>query len=84
VQKWINDRPSDSDLQLEHVQEVYSTLVGLTVREHQVLDMRSGLDGDPRTLKAIGDDMGVSVERVRQIEAKALRKLRKFKAKDTV
>jgi len=49
----------------------------LAARERQVLEMRFGLNGaSPRTLEDIGDVLGVSRERVRQIEAKALRKLR--------
>jgi len=50
----------------------------LTSREQKVLNWRFGLDGDdPRTLKQIGDRVGLSRERVRQIEASAIVKLRK-------
>ena len=46
-------------------------------REQQVLRMRFGLDdGKPRTLEDVGHRFGVTRERIRQIEAKALRKLR--------
>ena len=49
----------------------------LTLREKQVLEMRMCLDINSRkTLQQIGDVLGVSRERVRQIEKKALRKLR--------
>ncbi|MNK62218.1 RNA polymerase sigma factor SigA [compost metagenome] len=49
----------------------------LTERELYVVRRRFGLDGEPqRTLEGIGHDMGVTRERVRQIEAKALQKLR--------
>ncbi|MOA60302.1 RNA polymerase sigma factor SigA [compost metagenome] len=49
----------------------------LTERERYVVRRRFGLDGgQQRTLEGIGHDMGVTRERVRQIEAKALNKLR--------
>jgi RNA polymerase primary sigma factor len=52
-------------------------LADLTPREARVLRMRFGLDGDrAHTLKEVGDRIGVTRERVRQIEGKALRKLR--------
>jgi RNA polymerase primary sigma factor len=48
----------------------------LTPREREVLELRYGVhDGQPRTLDAVGQLFGVSRERIRQIEAKALRKL---------
>ncbi|MBR6824580.1 MAG: RNA polymerase sigma factor RpoD [Firmicutes bacterium] len=58
----------------EQLEEVLSTL---TPREKQVLEMRFGLtDGRSRTLEEVGIEFGVTRERIRQIEAKALRKLR--------
>ena len=48
----------------------------LTPRESKVLKLRFGFEGDPLSLEQVGDLVGVSRERVRQIEAKALRKLR--------
>lgn len=49
----------------------------LTERERRVLELRYGLtDGQPRTLEEVGKAFGVTRERVRQIEVKALRKLR--------
>ena len=58
----------------EQLQEVLSTL---TVREKDVLKLRFGLDdGRARTLEEVGKSFNVTRERIRQIEAKALRKLR--------
>ena len=58
----------------ERLQEILATL---TDRERQVLDYRFGLtDGYSRTLEEVGKQFNVTRERIRQIEAKALRKLR--------
>ena len=58
----------------EQLEEVLGTL---TNREERVLRLRFGLDdGRTRTLEEVGQDFGVTRERIRQIEAKALRKLR--------
>ncbi len=58
----------------EQLAEVLSTL---TPREAKVLSLRFGLeDGHPRTLEEVGKEFDVTRERIRQIEAKALRKLR--------
>ncbi len=52
-------------------------LKSLTPREEKVLRLRFGLeDGRPRTLEEVGKEFQVTRERIRQIEAKALRKLR--------
>jgi RNA polymerase primary sigma factor len=58
----------------EQMDDVLGTL---SDRERQVLAMRFGLDdGRTRTLEEVGKAFGVTRERIRQIEAKALRKLR--------
>ena len=58
----------------EQLMEVLETL---TEREQKVLRLRFGLDdGRPRTLEEVGKEFNVTRERIRQIEAKALRKLR--------
>ena len=58
----------------EKIKDVLDTL---TDREREVIEQRFGLrDGSPRTLEEVGKEFNVTRERIRQIEAKALRKLR--------
>ena len=58
-------------------QQLISILDTLTPREEKVLRLRYGIDdGKPRTLEEVGKEFNVTRERIRQIEAKALRKLR--------
>ena len=58
-------------------EQLASVLSSLTPREEKVLRLRFGLeDGRPRTLEEVGKEFNVTRERIRQIEAKALRKLR--------
>ena len=57
--------------------QIHAALAVLSERERQVLEMRYGLlDGEDHTLEEVGAFYGVTRERIRQIEAKALRKLR--------
>lgn len=65
------------ELLKEHIDD---TLELLTPREQKILRMRFGLeDGRSHTLEEVGQEFGVTRERIRQIEAKALTKLRKHK-----
>ena len=58
-------------------EQLTQVLDSLADRERKVIELRFGLvDGHPRTLEEVGREFGVTRERIRQIEAKALRKLR--------
>ena len=71
---WRRPTPRAHQLLKEQVEGV---LDSLTPRERRVLQLRFGLeDGRSRTLEEVGRDFNVTRERIRQIEAKALRKLR--------
>ncbi|MCQ2801139.1 MAG: RNA polymerase sigma factor RpoD [Bacilli bacterium] len=60
--------------------ELYDVMKELTDREARVLELRYGLlDNHPRTLEEVGKEFGVTRERIRQIEAKAIKKLRSRK-----
>jgi RNA polymerase sigma factor (sigma-70 family) len=68
------DAAANAQFLREQVEDVLSSL---TSRERRVLQLRFGLeDGRSRTLEEVGREFGVTRERIRQIEAKALRKLR--------
>ncbi len=71
--------PGPADQATRHLlkEQMEEILKGLSERERKVLEMRFGLkDGTARTLEEVGQEFGVTHERFRQIEAKALRKLR--------
>jgi RNA polymerase primary sigma factor len=71
--------PGPADQASRHLlkEQMEEILKGLSERERKVLEMRFGLkDGTARTLEEVGQEFGVTRERIRQIEAKALRKLR--------
>ena len=69
--------PADAASQQLLREQMQEILEQLNDRERRVLEMRFGLkDGMSRTLEEVGQEFGVTRERIRQIEAKALRKLR--------
>ncbi|MDR1969801.1 MAG: RNA polymerase sigma factor RpoD [Candidatus Nomurabacteria bacterium] len=71
------EEAASTELLREQVLEVVN---GLNDREKKIIKMRFGLDGDrPHTLEEVGAEFAVTRERIRQIEAKALNKLRKNK-----
>lgn len=68
--------PDDNLLEHDNLKHVMEQLQHMDPREATVLRMRFGLDdGEPRTLKEIGEALGLTRERVRQIETEALNKL---------
>ena len=72
-----NMSPEDYTIHELLKDEISDVLLTLTEREEQVLRLRFGLDdGSCKTLEEVGQMFGVTRERIRQIEAKALRKLR--------
>jgi RNA polymerase primary sigma factor len=69
--------PSDAAINLSLVEQTSWVLKTLTPREERIIKMRFGLeDGSEHTLEQVGQTFAVTRERIRQIEAKALRKLR--------
>ena len=71
------EESATTQLLKEHVRDVLS---GLTEREQKILKLRFGLEGGKsHTLEEVGQEFSVTRERIRQIEAKALAKLRKHK-----
>lgn len=74
-----DDAPSPADQAAFTLlkEQLFEVLKGLTPREEKVLRLRFGLDdGRARTLEEVGREFNVTRERIRQIEAKALRKMR--------
>ncbi|MEM6447331.1 MAG: sigma-70 family RNA polymerase sigma factor [Cyanobacteria bacterium J06642_2] len=82
LQHFIQDEgsdPSDHLNRVAHCEEVTMLVEQLGDREREVIAARYGLDGgDGLTLREIGERIGLSRERVRQIERRALRKLRRL------
>jgi RNA polymerase primary sigma factor len=78
---FIEDKAAESPLDMTSFSllrdKLGDVLCSLTERERKVLELRFGLgDGNARTLEEVGSQFRVTRERIRQIEAKALRKMR--------
>ena len=68
--------PTSSCLDYAEIEQIRALLSSLNDRERMVLRARHGLDGPEESLRDIGERIGLSGERVRQIEQRALGKLR--------
>jgi RNA polymerase primary sigma factor len=72
-----SERPDESTTQKLRGSELAEAMLRLTPRMHHVLSLRFGLDdGRPQTLEEVGAGLGITRERVRQLESRALRELR--------
>jgi len=77
--------PEDEMIDHDNLQHVFAMLETMDQREATILRMRFGLDDmEPRTLKKIGETLGLTRERVRQIENEALNRLSKSLTGETV
>ncbi|MDG2159814.1 MAG: sigma-70 family RNA polymerase sigma factor [Acidimicrobiales bacterium] len=77
----VEDRSVDSPFEMAAIsllpEEISRLLAPLDIREREILKLRFGLDrGEPRTLEEVGEHFNLTRERIRQIEARAMSKLR--------
>jgi len=74
------DEPLDAVVRKMRCEELLRVLDTLSVRERKVIELRFGLRGEqPRTLEEVGDRFGVTRERIRQVEAKTLNRLKNYR-----
>ena len=71
--------PIEEADKISRKEELYEAIKSLTPREQRIIFLRFGLDGKGiRTLGSIGDELNLTRERIRQIEGKSIRKLRRY------
>jgi RNA polymerase primary sigma factor len=68
--------PSEEASEALYRRQVRDVIARLPERERRIVELRFGFDGEPWTLEAIGRELGLTRERVRQLESEALRELR--------
>lgn len=73
AKQWLSSYAGPQNMLVARLETALETL---KPKEAEVIRLRLGLDGDEKTFRSIGEQLGVCSERVRQIEGKALRKLR--------
>jgi RNA polymerase primary sigma factor len=81
---FIEDIEADQPLEMVYREirreELFRVLDSLPARDRKVLELRFGLKGErPRTLEEVGERFGVTRERIRQVEAKTLNRLKNFR-----
>jgi RNA polymerase primary sigma factor len=69
------NNPEDDAVESLRRREVRRAIAGLPERQRRIIELRFGIDGEPTALEAIGKELGITRERVRQLEAEALLKL---------
>jgi RNA polymerase primary sigma factor len=67
--------PADDAADAFRRQTVRAAIAELPERQRQIVELRFGLDGEPQSLEAIGKTLGLTRERIRQLETEALRRL---------
>ncbi len=67
--------PEEEAVESLRRREVRRAIAGLPERERRIVELRFGVGGEPQALEAIGKELGITRERVRQLEAEALQKL---------
>jgi RNA polymerase primary sigma factor len=74
------DEPLEAVVRKMRCEELLRVLDTLTLRERKVIELRFGLRGEqPRTLEEVGERFGVTRERIRQVEAKTLNRLKNYR-----